>query len=572
VVALVSEWLASLLADLSASPVYQGVLAALATFILEDPTTIGCGLLVAEQRMAFMTAMLGVSIGIAVGDMGLYGIGRGLGPQVTRWGLLSEPKLRRGEQWFRRNMISAVILSRFVPGMRLPTYVAAGLLKAPWWRFTVVVVGASLVWTFLLLKLTVAVGERVLPLLGSYRWPAALVALLLLVLMQQRTARRWSTEPDHGPATVQDRRDRRETRPTSWFELWPPWLFYIPVLLYWLWLSLRHRGLLLPTAANPSIYSGGFIGESKSEILDLVPDSHRSWVAPYVTITRDQGPAGTIVARAEEGLAAAGLSFPVVAKPDVGQRGAGVRPLAGSDELAAYVESFPAGHRFLLQEMVPAEVAGDKQDPDQLREAGVLYWRMPGAETGTLFSITLKLFPLVTGDGIHTVRELIEADARARLLRGIYFKRHQQQLEQVLASGEQLPLVFAGNHCQGTIFKDGTALATRELAERIHAIARAIPGFYFGRFDIRFADQDAFWRGEDFKIIEINGASAEATHIWDASARLGEAYQTLFAQLSAVFAIGAANRRRGRRPLPLHRFIRDLLAYRRTVRSYPLTR
>jgi hypothetical protein len=363
-------------------------------------------------------------------------------------------------------------------------------------------------------------------------------------------------------------------RPTSWFELWPPWLFYLPVALYWLWLAVRHRSLLLPTAANPSIYSGGFIGESKSEILDLVPEQHRGWVASYVTIVRrrDETTADALH-RARRLMVAAGVDYPVVAKPDVGQRGAGVWPIHDDRELEAYVEGFPVASRVVLQELVSAaDGATEGGDPARVREAGVLYWRMPGSDRGTVFSITLKLFPQIVGDGVRTVRELIEADARAFRLRKLYFKRHRKQLERVLASGERVPLVFAGNHCQGAIFKDGTSLATPQLVDRIHTIATSIPGFYFGRFDLRFDDLDALLDGRGFKIIEINGASAEATHIWDASTRLGEAYATLFAQFRAVFAIGDANRRRGHRPLGVSRFVRDLMAYRRLARSYPSTR
>ena len=70
----------------------------------------------------------------------------------------------------------------------------------------------------------------------------------------------------------------------STFQLWPRWLFYLPVFGYWLWLSIRHRSLTLPTAANPSIYSGGFIGESKSQILVLVAPRYRELVAPWIIV------------------------------------------------------------------------------------------------------------------------------------------------------------------------------------------------------------------------------------------------------------------------------------------------
>jgi membrane protein DedA with SNARE-associated domain len=562
----VSAKLAELLARLAEDPFLQGLVAALATFVLEDPVTVGCGLLVADQRMAFATALIGVSLGIAVGDVGLYGIGRLTGPVVGRWRLVSQQRLDRASGWFKRNLISAVLLSRFVPGMRLPTYIAAGILKAPLWRFTAVAVGASLVWTFLLLRITVVAGETIWPLLGRMRWPVAAAAVVMLVVVQRRAARRL------------DRASQADDQVLSRFELWSPWLFYIPVALYSGWLAIRYRGLMLPTVANPSIYSGGLIGESKSQILDLVPPEQRHWIAAYTVLESPPiSEPEELLAAARRALAAAGLTLPVVAKPDMGQRGAGVQPIRTDQELSAYLQDFPPGRKLLLQEMAgtdPRPADRLVQIPERLRqarEAGALYIRFPEAEQGTIFSLTLKLFPEVVGDGIHTLTELIDADPRAHHLREIYLHRHQAQHDRVLADGERLRLVFAGNHCQGAIFRNGTALVTDRLRQRIDEICSAIPGFHFGRLDLLFDDLGQLLDGEGFKIVEINGAGAEATHIWDASVSLGEAYQTLFRQYRMLFAIGAANRRLGHRPLRLVQLLRDIVEYRRIARLYPVT-
>ncbi len=544
-------WLAGLTSQLSEHPVLQALLAALSTFILEDPTTVGCGLLVADGRMGLVTAFIGVSSGIALGDIGLYLIGRYFGPRVVTWGWISEPRLARARSWFHRNLVATIVLSRFIPGMRLPTYLGAGVLHAPLYRFVVVAVAASIVWTLLLLWLTVAIGEAILPALGRAKWPVALVALLLMLFLQRRAARKLESRNPEGDHPI-----------VSSFEFWPPWLFYIPVGFYYAWLSIRFRGPLLPTIANPSIYSGGLIGESKSQILDLVPEPFRRFVAPYVVVDE------ITFERSVAAMRDAGLSYPVVAKPDVGQRGAGVRPLHGDDELRTYLQDFPEGERLMLQRMVGPAAHGATPE---VSEAGVLYWRSPDSQEGRIFSITLKSFPRVVGDGERTLRQLIRDDARASHIADIYLKRHAGQAERVLAAGEVMPLVFAGNHCQGAIFRDGTDMATPELLRCLHGLACAMPEFYFGRFDIRFVDLQAFLRGEDLQIIEINGAGAEATHIWDATVRLDQAYATLFEQFRILFTIGAANRRRGHRPLGVVRFVREALAYRRLARSYPMT-
>ena len=83
------------------------------------------------------------------------------------------------------------------------------------------------------------------------------------------------------------------------------------------------------------------------------------------------------------------------------------------------------------------------------------------------------------------------------------------------------------------------------MQDRFDAIANGIPEFDFGRFDVRFADFEAFCRGEDFAIIEFNGAGAEAAHIWDSSTKLTEAWRSLCFQFSMLFRISATNRARG---------------------------
>ena len=212
---------------------------------------------------------------------------------------------------------------------------------------------------------------------------------------------------------------------------------------------------------------------------------------------------------AEAAMAAAGLGFPVVAKPDLGCRGAGVRLVRDLGQLVSYLEGFPAGARLILQRYVAFEA-----------EAGVFYVRMPGEAKGRIVSLTLKYFPYVHGDGRSTLRELILADPRAGRVPHLYLPRHAARLDHVPEAGEPVRLAFAGSHSRGSIFRDGTHLVTPAMTARFDAIARSMPEFWFGRFDIRFADIARLQAGEDFTIVEVNGAGAEMTHVWDRSTSL----------------------------------------------------
>jgi hypothetical protein len=149
------------------------------------------------------------------------------------------------------------------------------------------------------------------------------------------------------------------------------------------------------------------------------------------------------------------------------------------------------------------------------------------------------------GDGRSTVETLIWAHPRYRLQAATFLTRHRHVLDRVLAVGERLQLTIAGNHAQGTLFRDGWHLWTPALERRVDEIAQSYPGFFVGRFDVRYADVDSFRAGERFAIVELNGATAESTDIYDPRRSLVSAYRTLFTQWSIVFAIGAANRAAG---------------------------
>ena len=202
-------------------------------------------------------------------------------------------------------------------------------------------------------------------------------------------------------------------------------------------------------------------------------------------------------------------------------------------------------------------------------EAGIFYFRFPGKGRGQIFSITEKIFPTITGDGVRTVEELIRADSRAALIARTYLRRFAHRRNEILSVGEVLKLVETGNHAQGCIFRDGGHLRTDALERVIENISRKVPGFYIGRYDIRYENEEDFKQGRNFQIVELNGATSEATNIYDARNSLISAYRTLFRQWKLVFAIGAANRARGCRPSPLRTLWREWRQYSAAAVSYP---
>lgn len=285
------------------------------------------------------------------------------------------------------------------------------------------------------------------------------------------------------------------------------------------------------------------------------PDA-QALVAPALgVLARPDG-----AADAENAMQALGLRYPVVVKPDIGCNGSGVRLLRDRAALTGYLQAYPAGETIVLQHYV--------EEPN---EAGIFYVRHPDEPVGRITSVTIKQPPVVVGDGRSTLRTLILADERAGLVPHLYLDRLKDRLELVPEQGENVQLVFVGNHCKGSIFQDGTTMVTPALTEAIDRFARAIPEFYFGRIDVRFGSVAALRRGVGFRVIEVNGAGSEPTHIWDPRTKLLDAWRTQFFHYGSAFRIGAANRRRGFASSGVAAMYRAWMRQRRLMAVYPLS-
>jgi pimeloyl-ACP methyl ester carboxylesterase/membrane protein DedA with SNARE-associated domain len=524
---------------------------AFATFLSEDVACISAGVLVAEGRMSFLFATFACFIGIFIGDILLFIVGRyigrpALGGAPLRW-LVRPGSLERASDGLVSNGALAIASSRFLPGTRLPTYLAAGVLRTSTGKFLIHFLIAAAVWTPFIVGLSAGLG---MPLMHSgFLSQRPLSVRLLLVAAGIFLLVRLSTNL----ATYRGRRAvvRKWRRVTRW-EFWPPFLFYPPVVAYIVYLGLKFRSWTLFTAANPAIPASGFVGESKHEILEHLKSASRwlpsSTLLPY-------GETSQRLNQAEEFMRQHQLEFPVVLKPDAGQRGSGVAVVRTSEQLQEYLThaSFPA----ILQEYVPGE------------EFGVFYYRYPGDGRGRVFSVTEKRMPVLHGDGKRTLEDLILADDRAVCMSDFYLRKNSERAQQVPAAGEKVQLVEIGTHCRGAIFLDGGDTITPSLEQAIDRIARTFDGFFFGRFDIRVPSRQDFVAGRNMKIIELNGVTSEATHIYDPKLSLFDAYRVLFRQWRIAFEIGNLNRARGVRPASVAELLNVTREYRRLALGYP---
>lgn len=308
------------------------------------------------------------------------------------------------------------------------------------------------------------------------------------------------------------------------WEYWPFEVVYIPVVIYYLYLSAKARSLFFFSAANPVMESGGMLGESKIEIMDLIDDAYK----PKTLFFRYCAPAEQIINR----MVLAGFWFPIIAKPNQGERGWRVEKVSSEDELTAYLTG---NHMdFIVQEYV-----------DEPLELGVFYYRMPGEKTGMVTSIVQKEFLSVTGNGYSTIWELINQNERALLQLPALEKRFGDGLDEVLEMGQERQLMPIGNHCRGTKFLNANDRITPELAAVFDRISLSIEGFYYGRYDLRCRSWADLYRGQHIRIVELNGAGAEPAHIYQPGFSIWAGWRSLLAHWTILYRISRENHRRG---------------------------
>ncbi len=512
-------------------------LIAAATLISEDLAAISAGVLASQGAISFPLAVSSSAFGIFVGDILLFIAGRLIGRPALSFGpvkfFVSEAAVERSSHWLEKRGMAAVFISRFVFGLRLPLYFAAGVLKTSFWKFTFYFSVAVILWTPILVGASYYLGAQVVK-------NTLLNQNILLSLIGAAVFLYFGVHLVQQAATHKGRRILlgKIKRRFIW-EFWSIRVFYAPVVLKILMLGFRHRSLTLFTCANPGIPAGGFVGESKDQILRSVSDSPAA--TDFALRHALLGGEDKLTA-ALEFIAASSPGFPVVVKPDVGERGAGVRIVRSEAELEKVLDE--TAEDLIIQEFAPGE------------EVGVFYYRYPGDERGEIFATTEKRFPTVTGDGESTLEELILDDDRAICLAKSYLEQNAERLDDVPAAGETVPIIEVGTHSRGAIFLDGDRMKTPELERRIDAICRGIAGFNFGRFDIRVRSFEDFSRGENFKIVELNGVTSEATNIYDPKFTLFNAYRKLFKQWEIAFEIGLRNRELGARPTSVWELVR----------------
>jgi membrane protein DedA with SNARE-associated domain len=543
-------------------------------FAHEDLAIIFGGYIIANHLMPTGLVVASIYGGIVASDFALYGLGAAARhvPWLSRYAV--DGRVRRVSDTLKRNVFGLVALCRVVPGIVFVAFVACGWARVSFVRFAAASLLVSVLYLPLMLYLVIMFGDALDDRIGLWAWPLLFAVIGATSFARKRIfafrdpIEREITQETALPDSCFGMPPlSRADRKVAMAERIPPALFYIPLVINWIRLGLKYRSLTLPTAANPKIFTGGMWGETKSSYFNDVSPLERKWIADFVLIKRDGGATNpdADIARAEVALMENGIAFPLIAKPDIGWHGHGVRLIADLPSLASYITNFPQASTLVLQRYVPYPA-----------EAAVLYARLPGETKGRVVSLTLRYFPHVIGDGRMTVRELINSDPRAQWKSDLHLgvdPTHRGvdpvDLDRIPERGEVVRIALIGNQRAGGLYRDGYRHITPELESRFDAIACSMTEFHYGRFDLRFDSIEALMRGEDFAIVEINGIGGEAIDCWDPRLGVRECYRRLARQQRLLFQIGMRNRARGFRPTRVGEFLSSLFEQNRLIKRYP---
>jgi hypothetical protein len=308
------------------------------------------------------------------------------------------------------------------------------------------------------------------------------------------------------------------------WEFWPSWLFYLPVYALYAWYSLRARTLMFFSASNPGMYMGGFVDYSKYDILKKIPTS----VIPKTFLIDENSNQLELIM---QHLKSGDIDYPFILKPDMGERGFAVEKISEEVHLQNYLKKYHI--RLVMQEFAAEKL-----------EYGVLYYRIPGEENGSISSVVQKVMPHIIGDGVSKFDSLIKNTERTSYYYKTLSKAYADRLNEVPEKGAEIILSDIGNHCRGATFYNCNHLINERLIETFDKLSKQIDGYYFGRYDIKTDSEEDLYNGK-FKIVELNGANSEPAHIYDPEMPLFKAYGFMFRHWKTIFRISVKNHKKG---------------------------
>jgi hypothetical protein len=292
---------------------------------------------------------------------------------------------------------------------------------------------------------------------------------------------------------------------------------------FWIVHCVRARSPWFFTAANPTLTFGGYEGESKMEMYNLLP---AGTFPTSLLVTPEKSDL-----EVELLFKSAKLSLPVAVKPDVGRMGLMFRKINSIAELLAYHKH--AKVNYVLQEFINLPL-----------EVSVFYYRFPDQEKGIITGFVKKERLSITGDGVSTLHDLMLKYPRLQFRLEEMKVKHAASLHHIIQRGKIFILSDALNLSRG-----GRLISLEnEKDERLLKVFDALSHtgrFYFGRYDIKCSSIDDLKKGKNYSILEFNGSGAEPHHVYGNGNTFLQAIAILLGHWKILYKISVENKKRG---------------------------
>ena len=223
------------------------------------------------------------------------------------------------------------------------------------------------------------------------------------------------------------------------------------------------------------------------------------------------------------------FSYPFIVKPDIGMEGILFRKIDNEAHLEMYHRNMPVD--YMIQEFVNYPL-----------EIGLFYYRHPQKKSGVISALFCKKFPSLTGDGVSTIKEILEKDQPETVTE--LLKLDSTELDKVLEKDESMNLSFVGNRYHGSTFHDLSENIDEELLKLFDSISHKSQ-FYYGRYDIKCASIDNLKKGINFSILEFNGAGSIPNHIYTNKYSIWQAYKEIAKHWKVLYKISLYNHQQG---------------------------
>jgi hypothetical protein len=290
-------------------------------------------------------------------------------------------------------------------------------------------------------------------------------------------------------------------------------------------------------------------GEPKREMHELLPPALRP---RYLNVMPSEE-----VSFVLKKIAELNISYPLIVKPEVGGQGILFRKINNEAALINYHNNVPV--EYVVQEFVKYPL-----------EISLFYYRFPGESRGVVTGFLQKIPLQVTGDGIHTIEELIAMHPKAQKRKPELMLKHSASLKKVLVNGETFMLSYAANHNQGAHFIDLKDEIDNRLTNLLDKISHQVNDFFYGRYDIMCNSIEELKQGKNFAILEYNGCGAEPNHFYDTGYTLMGAWKEILKHWKILYRISRENHKAGVQYWPTlkgFRFVRQTRKYYKKIKE-----